>query len=133
MPGLASSQLKPSRPPVPVQPFPHDTSLSPTTLTHLSLLHWLSLEQKHPPADVQAPLAVLHWPIGQDVNPVAFELGQPPLGQPSPASMPPSTAVCFAQTLLEHAMPRGHAKLAPHPPQLDESFEKSAHPWPHLE
>jgi hypothetical protein len=49
MPGLASSQLKPSRLPEPVQLLPHDTSFSRETLTHLPLLHWLSLEQKQPP------------------------------------------------------------------------------------
>jgi hypothetical protein len=133
MPGLASSQSKPSWPPVPVQLFPHDTSFSSTTLTHLPLVHWLSFEQKHPPADSQSPLTLLQDPNGQDVNPVPVELGQPPVGHPPPASLPPSTAGCVAQTPPEQAIPGAHAKVAPQPPQLEESFAKSAHPWPQLE
>jgi hypothetical protein len=61
MPGLASWQSKPSRLPLPVQlvPVPHETSFSWETRTHLPLLHWLSLEQKQPPAAVHAPDALL--------------------------------------------------------------------------
>jgi hypothetical protein len=54
MPGLASSQSKPSRLPVPVQLLPQETPLSEATFTHLLLLHWLSLLQKQPPCSVHS-------------------------------------------------------------------------------
>ena len=59
MPGLASSQSNPSRPPEPVQLLPQDTSFSSVTLMHLPLLHWLSLEQKQPPGVVHSLVAPL--------------------------------------------------------------------------
>jgi hypothetical protein len=45
MPGLASSQLNPSRLPVPVQLPSHERSFSPATLTHLPLKHSSSAAQ----------------------------------------------------------------------------------------
>jgi hypothetical protein len=59
MPGLASWQSKPSRLPLPVQLVPQETSFSWETLTHLLLLHWVSLEQKQPPAALHVPEALL--------------------------------------------------------------------------
>jgi hypothetical protein len=85
MPGLWSWQSKPSRLPAPVQPV-HETSFSWETLTHLPLLHWLSLVQKHPPAAVHVPDALLQWPNGHEENPVGVENGQPPSGHGGPAS-----------------------------------------------
>ena len=52
MPGLASSQSNPSRPPEPLQLLAHETSFSPLTLTHFLLKHAVSLEQKQPPGAV---------------------------------------------------------------------------------
>jgi hypothetical protein len=46
MPGLASSQSKPSVAPDPVQPAAHETSFSPATLTHLALAHCESVVQR---------------------------------------------------------------------------------------
>jgi hypothetical protein len=64
MPGLANSQSNPSRGPVPVQLPAHERSLSPVILTHLPLLHWLSLEQKQPPGDVHSLVLPLQLPNG---------------------------------------------------------------------
>ena len=114
MPGLASWQLNPSRLPLPVQfVFPHETSFSRSTLTHLVLLHWLSLEQKQPPAAVHMLVALLQWPNGHDVNPLGCETGQPPSGQGAPASGPDP------QTEFAQGWPGGQAE--PQPPQLFES------------
>ncbi len=52
MPGLASSQSKPSREPEPLQWLPQETSFSPVTFTHFALRHCVSLEQKQPPGAV---------------------------------------------------------------------------------
>jgi hypothetical protein len=59
IPGLASRQSKPSWVPLPVQLAPQDLSFSPVTLTHLPLLHALSVLQKQPP-----PPAALGTPKG---------------------------------------------------------------------
>src|SRR5258708_7027729 len=48
MPLATSGQSKASAAALRVQFDPHPTSFCPTVLTHLPLLHWLSLVQKHP-------------------------------------------------------------------------------------
>ncbi len=120
MPGLASWQLKPSRLPVPVQLVPHETSFSRSTLTHLLLLQSASLEQKQPPGAVHVPAALLQWPNGHDVNPVAVEFGHPPSGQGTPES-----PCCVEQAEFEHVWPG--AQGAPQAPQLFGSDVMSAH------
>jgi hypothetical protein len=45
MPGLVSWHWKPSAAPVPVQLDPQDASFRPAAITHLPLVHWLSLVQ----------------------------------------------------------------------------------------
>jgi hypothetical protein len=92
MPGVASSQSKPSRPPEPVHFEPHERSFSPFTFTHLPLKQSESLAQKQPlglvhslEVPLQAPA-----PVGQE-NPVATEFGQPPSGQGTPPSDTPAS------------------------------------------
>jgi hypothetical protein len=115
IPGLASSQSKPSRPPEPVQCPPQETSFSPLTCTHFALRHWLSFEQKHPPGLVHWLDVPLQLPNGHE-NPVAAELGHPPSGHGTLASdcvVPPSSP---PHTPPRQVWPAGHA--APQPPQL---------------
>jgi hypothetical protein len=131
MPGLESWQLNPSRPPEPVQLPPHETSFSRTTLTHLPLLHWLSLEQKQPPDVVHWFDAPLQVPDdGGQENPVGMEVGQPPSGHAMPES-PASPGPPVVQAPLWHVMPAAQAKEAPQPPQLALSFVKLAQASPH--
>jgi hypothetical protein len=134
MPGLASSQSNPSRPPEPLQLSPpQDTSFSPVTLTHFALRHWLSLEQKQPPGVVHSLELPLQLPNGQE-NPVAVEFGQPPSGQATLASLPasaPASGLCsVTQTPFMHAELEAHACDAPQPPQLALSVMKSTHEEP---
>jgi hypothetical protein len=127
MPGLASSQLKPSRPPEPVQllPLPHETSFSRVTLTHLPLLHWLSLLQKHPPGSVHSLIVPLQWPNGQE-KPVGVEFGQPPSGHAMPESPPASpTPAAGMQCASEQIWPSVHA--VPQAPQFSGSLVVSEH------
>jgi hypothetical protein len=66
IPGLSSSQLKPSRLPVPVQLLPHERSFSPATSTQCPLLHSVSLTQTHAPPPAHAePVLPLQLPSGQ--------------------------------------------------------------------
>jgi hypothetical protein len=125
MPGLASWQLKPSRLPLPVQLVPHETSFSRATLTHLVLLQSLSFAQKHPPAALQSPDALLHFPNGQDENPVAVEVGQPPSGH----GAPPSVTVLPVHVEPAHVCPTPQAM--PHAPQLLGSEVVFVHLLPH--
>jgi hypothetical protein len=72
MPGLASSQAKPSWVPVPVQLLPHDWSFSPVILTQwplpapASFLHCVSFTQTQAPPPPQALVVLpLQLPKGQ--------------------------------------------------------------------
>jgi hypothetical protein len=128
MPGLASSQSKPSRPPEPVQlvPLPHETSFSRVTLTHLPLLHWLSLLQKQPPGFVHSLIVPLQWPIVGQEKPVGVEFGQPPSGHAIPESPPASpTPDAGMQRASEQIWPSVHA--VPQAPQFLESLVVSRH------
>jgi hypothetical protein len=130
MPGLASSQSNPSLPLVPVQPLvPQETSFSPVTLTHLLLLHWLSLEQKQPPCAVHWLDVPLQLPNGQE-NPLGVEFGQPPSGQRGTAASEPASA--DVQTPPTHVVPFVHTCVGPHPPQLTLSVMKSTQTLPQI-
>jgi hypothetical protein len=144
IPGDDSWQLYPSRLPVPVQ-VPHDTSFSPVTLTHFWLGHWVSFEQKQPPAAEHSLVVPLQCPsVGQE-NPDAVDIGQPPAGQatgppsppPEPLSWPASTppdpesGASAWQTPPTHAWLAVHACAAPQPPQLLLSVRKLTHPPTH--
>jgi hypothetical protein len=66
MPGLASSQSKPSRSPVPVQLPAHDWSFSPATVTQWPLVHWESLTQTQGPPPLHVLVVLpLQLPNGQ--------------------------------------------------------------------
>ena len=136
IPGLASSQSKPSRLPVPLQPVPRpqETSFSPVILTHLPLLHWVSSTQKQPPPPAQVLLVLpLQLPTGH-VYPLGVELGQPPSWQgtgpasTTPASPPgagpesfasvPASAIGAWQLPETQVVPPVHAWAEPQPPQL---------------
>jgi hypothetical protein len=112
MPGLASSQSKPSRPPEPEQWLPHETSFSPAILTHFPLRHAASFEQKHPPGLEQVLEAPLQFPNGQ-VKAFPMELGQPPSGQSRTAA---SLGAPPVHVLPAHVSPAEQA--APQAPQL---------------
>jgi hypothetical protein len=111
MPGVASSQLKPSRRPVPVQPV-HERSFSPCSSTHLPLRHWLSFEQKQPLGLVHCDVDPLQLPKAHAYF-VATEFGQPPSGQGTLASEGP-VAPEHAPLVQTPPSPQD----APHAPQL---------------
>jgi hypothetical protein len=127
MPGLASSQSNPSRPPEPVQLLPQDTSFSPVTLTHFALRHWLSLEQKQPPGAAHSLDVPLQLPNGHE-NPVGVEVGQPPSGHETLASLPATQAKKPASTAAQTAEPTQELLQAP---QLD-GEEGSRHSVSHV-
>jgi hypothetical protein len=112
MPGLASSQSNPSRPPEPLQCVPQETSFSPVIFTHFPLRHWVSFEQKHPPWVAQVLEAPLQLPNGQ-LKPLPTEIGHPPSGQ---LRIPASTPVPPPHMPPLHVSPVPQA--APHAPQL---------------
>ena len=116
MPGLASAQSKPSRPPDPEQRVPQDTSFSPAILTHFPLRHWLSFEQKHPPGLGHTLEAPLQLPNGQ-VKAFPTELGQLPSGQ---SRIPASLRTPLVHVPPAHVWPAPQA--APQAPQLASSI-----------
>jgi hypothetical protein len=128
MPGLASSQSNPSRPPEPEQWLPHETSFSPVTLTHLPLRHWVSLEQKQPPGPVHSLELPLQLPNEGQEYPDPVEIGQPLAGQGTetsapesgPPSAPPSGLAGATHMLFTHVAPPMQG--APQPPQLASSL-----------
>jgi hypothetical protein len=129
-PGVVSSQSNPSRWPVPVHVV-HETSFSPVIFTHFWLRHWLSAEQKQPPAVEQVLVVPLQWPNGH-TKPLAPELGQPPSGQgieAAPVSAPPSLVEGSTHALFSQISSPVHAR--PQPLQLAESFEKFTQVSPH--
>jgi hypothetical protein len=139
MPGLASSQSNPSRPPEPVQWVPQDTSFSPVFFTHLPLRHWLSLEQKQPPGAIHSLDVPLQAPNGHE-NPVAVEDGQPPAGQGTPPSNPASDDVpsqALAQPPFDSMTSAGASESSSFsgpsvPDRTPESMVPSAEPSPDI-